>query len=349
MSFPEHLTRRHIANERSRIRRRRLFKRIAASFAIAIVAIGGSLVAYGAFFAAEFDANTNVVPQPFVAETLRPEPVQNDALTFLVMGTDTRGSLGSNLNATGSRSDTMLVVRISSDRNNIHVISIPRDSWVPIRGYGSGKINWALSYGGVKLAVDTVETLLDTRIDHVMLLDFTAVKEISTIVGGVPVDNPMAFDVRNETLEHFDKGPIVIEGNRALMFVRERHAFAEGDVSRIQNQQLFIGGFIDRVLSLDVLANPPKLTELTQSIGKSLLVDKGFNSGFIVGLGAQLAGISMENVTFLTLPFSGAGMQGVQFVVHVDMPAVRKLRQHLRKDTLVDYQQPALPSTADWP
>jgi anionic cell wall polymer biosynthesis LytR-Cps2A-Psr (LCP) family protein len=67
-------------------------------------------------------------------------------------------------------------------------------------------------------------------------------------------------------------------------------------VSRIQNQQRFIRGFIDKVLSFDVLANPNKLTKLSRSIGSSMLVDKGLNSGFIVTLGAQLAGISSDSV-----------------------------------------------------
>jgi anionic cell wall polymer biosynthesis LytR-Cps2A-Psr (LCP) family protein len=141
----------------------------------------------------------------------------------------------------------------------------------------------------------------------------------------------------------------VLEGDRALMFVRERHAFAEGDVSRIENQQRFIGGFIEKVLSIDVLANPDKLTKLSRSIGSSMLVDKGLNSGFIVTLGAQLAGISSDSVKFFTLPFTGAGMLGTQFVVHVDMPNLRKLRKNLRNDTLSTYTQPPLPPTSDWP
>jgi polyisoprenyl-teichoic acid--peptidoglycan teichoic acid transferase len=346
---PSPATRKEIARARTWQRRRRTLTRIAVIAGI-VLGVGASVaIGYAAFVAAQFDASTNIVPQPFVDETLRPTPAENDSRTFLVMGTDTRGSLGDDLNARGSRSDTILVVRVAADRQNIHVISIPRDSWVPIRGFGNGKINWALSYGGVKLAVDTIENLLDTRIDHTILIDFNGVRKISSLVGGVPVDNPVAFDVRGDTLEHFDKGRIVIEGERALMFVRERHAFAEGDVSRIANQQLFIKGFLNRLVSLDVIANPPRLTELFQSIGESLLVDKGFNSGFILGLGAELVGFSTDQITFLTLPFTSAEMLGTQFVVNVDMEQVRKIRKHLRSDSLSDYIPPALPSTVDWP
>ena len=342
-------TRKEIARVKTWQRRRRIITKIAVIVGVALGIGAGVAIGYASFVAAQFDASTNIVPEPFVEETLRPTPVENDSYTFLVMGTDTRGSLGDDLNARGSRSDTIMVVRVAADRQNIHVISIPRDSWVPIRGYGNGKINWALSYGGVKLAVDTIERLLDTRIDHTILIDFNGVRKISSLVGGVPVENPVAFDVRGDTLEHFKKGRIVVEGERALMFVRERHAFAEGDVSRIANQQLFIRGFINRVLSLDVLANPPRLTELFKSIGKSMLVDKGFNSRFILGLSADLVGFSTDQITFMTLPFTGAGMLGTQFVVDVDMQQVRKLRKHLRSDTLSDYTPPALPSTDDWP
>lgn len=342
-------TRKEISRARTWQRRRRTLTKIAVIVGITLGVSAGVAVGYASFVAAEFDASTNIIPQPFVEETLRPTPVENDSYTFLVMGTDTRGTLGDDPNARGSRSDTILVVRVAADRQSVQVVSIPRDSWVTIRGYGKGKINWALSYGGVKLAVDTIESLLDTRIDHTILIDFNGVREISSLVGGVPLENPVAFDVRGDTLEHFKKGRIVVEGERALMFVRERHAFAEGDVSRIANQQLFIKGFLDRVLSLDVIANPPRLTELSRSIGKSLLVDKGFNSAFILGLSAELAGFSTDHMTFMTLPFTSAGMLGTQFVVNVDMEQVRKIRKHLRLDTLSEYIPPVLPSTADWP
>jgi len=342
-------TRREVARRRNRQRMYKIAIRVALSVVSAILVVGVGLAGYGAYIAAQFDASVNVVDEPFTEPTKRPEPTEFGALNLLFMGTDTRGSLGSDLNATGSRSDTILFLHIAGDRKSIQVISIPRDSWVPIEGYGTGKINWALSYGGVKLAVSTIEKLLDAQVDHVALIDFTGVKKATTVIGGVPVDNPVSFDVFDGHLEHFLKGPLILEGDRALMFVRERHAFAEGDVSRIQNQQRFIKGFIEKVLSIDVLANPDKLTKLSQAIGSSMLVDKGLNSGFIVTLGAQLAGISSESVRFFTLPFTGAGMVGNQFVVHVDDVNLRQIRENLRNDTLGTYQQPPLPPTSDWP
>ncbi len=342
-------TRRQAARRRNRQRIQKIVIRVALYVVSAVLVVGVGLAGYGAYIAAQFDASVNVVDEPFVAPTLRPEPTDFGALNLLLMGTDTRGSLGTNLDATGSRSDTILFLHIAGDRKSVQVISIPRDSWVPIDGYGTGKINWALSYGGVKLAVSTIEDLLDAQVDHVALIDFTGVKTATTVIGGVPVDNPVSFDVFDGRLEHFKKGPLVLEGDRALMFVRERHAFSEGDVSRIQNQQRFIKGFIDKVLSIDVLANPNKLAKLSRSIGSSMLVDKGLNSGFIVTLGAQLAGISSDSVKFFTLPFTGAGMVGNQFVVHVDKPNLRQLRKNLRNDTLSTYSQPPLPPTSDWP
>jgi LCP family protein required for cell wall assembly len=349
MVDPNPMTRRDVARRRKHRRIQHVVTRVALSVLSAALVIGFGLTVYGVYVAAQFDASVAVVDEPFLEQTARPEPTDLGALNLLLMGSDTRGSLGTDLNATGSRSDTIMVVHVAGDRKSIQVISIPRDTWVPIEGYGMGKINWALSYGGVKLAVNTIENLIDAQIDHVAIIDFEGVKKVTTVIGGVPVDNPVSFDVFDGHLEHFLKGPLVLEGDRALMFVRERHAFAEGDVSRIQNQQRFIRGFIDKVLSLDVLANPEKLTKLTQSIGKSMLVDKGFKSGFIVPLAAQLATISGESVKFFTLPFSGAGMVGTQFVVNVDKTTLRELNKNLRNDTLDTYEQPQLPPTSDWP
>lgn len=342
-------TRRDASRRRDRQQVKKVLRRTALVLVSILLVVGGGAAGCGAYVAAQFDASVNLIEEPFAALTTRPEPTNFGALNLLLLGTDTRGSLGTNLNVTGSRSDTILFVNISSDRKSVQVISIPRDSWVPIKGYGTGKINWALSYGGVKLAVTTIENLLDAQINHVAIIDFTGVKMVATVIGGVPVDDPVAFDVFDGRLEHFAKGPLVLEGDRALMFVRERHAFAEGDVSRIANQQRFVRGFIDRVLSIDVLMDPVKWAKLFQSIGKSMLVDKGFNSGLVLTLGAQLAGISGDSVRFFTLPFTGAGMVGNQFVVHVDKPNLRQLRQELRNDTLGTYQQPQMPPTSDWP
>ena len=72
-------------------------------------------------------------------------------------------------------------------------MSIMRDNWVPIDGHGYNKINAALAFGGVPLMVSTVENFIDTRIDHVAVIDFEGFKGLTDALGGVTVSSPVAF------------------------------------------------------------------------------------------------------------------------------------------------------------
>lgn len=84
------------------------------------------------------------------------------------MGSDSRDAA----NSGAGRSDTLIVLHLSGDRRHAYLISFPRDMYVPIPGRGKNKINAAFAFGGPQLAVRTLEGLLDTRMDHVALIDF---------------------------------------------------------------------------------------------------------------------------------------------------------------------------------
>src|SRR5690606_401872 len=106
-------------------------------------------------------------------------------------------------------------------------MSIMRDNWVNIQGHGEAKINAAVAYGGIPLAVNTVENFIDARIDHVALIDFESFKGLTDAVGGVTVNNTIAFDSINGGHGFsFAQGEITLNGDEALAFVRERYAFS---------------------------------------------------------------------------------------------------------------------------
>lgn len=85
----------------------------------------------------------------------------SDDINFLIMGSDSRQSGGdpTDWQAGAQRSDVLMLVQITGDKKGVNVMSIPRDSWVDIPGYGQAKINAAYSYGGAGLAIQTVENL----------------------------------------------------------------------------------------------------------------------------------------------------------------------------------------------
>ncbi|BDZ39207.1 hypothetical protein GCM10025863_18210 [Microbacterium suwonense] len=134
------------------------------------------------------------IPAAKVFPTVRPTQVNPEAMNILMLGSDTRTGLGGGLDSIrGQRADTMLLVHLPADRSGVQVISFMRDNWVDIPGYGANKLNAALAFGGVPLLVQTLETLVDVPIDHVMITDFEGFTGLTDALDGVTVDNQIAF------------------------------------------------------------------------------------------------------------------------------------------------------------
>jgi LCP family protein required for cell wall assembly len=330
-----------------RNKRHRLRHVVIALIAVVVLAVGVVAV-YGLSLSRTFD-NAQEIATAFPAETLRPTvpdpPKAVDGTTptetaqnIMLLGSDTRGSTGPDVNTIrGQRSDTIMVVHIPADRKTIQVMSIMRDSWVPVAGYGDTKVNAALSYGGVPLAVQTVEGLINVRIDHVAVVDFQGFKGITDALGGVEVDNPIAFSPLHLQGQHFAAGPIQLNGDQALAFVRERYAFSDGDFQRVRNQQLFIKSVVKKTLTAQTLANPIKISGLIGALVPYLAVDSGFDSGYAAGLAYSLRNLRASDITFFTMPTLGTGMIQGQSIVKVDWNELAVIKERFRADTLNTY------------
>lgn len=125
-------------------------------------------------------------------------PAATESLTFLLVGTDSRSpepttgaeASGPEYVPGAQRSDVIMLFTLSPDRTGASVVSIPRDSWVPIPGRGLGKINTAYSYGGPTLLINTVEQLTQLRVDHFMVIDFAGFQQMTDAVGGSTCSSP---------------------------------------------------------------------------------------------------------------------------------------------------------------
>ncbi|MFJ5232780.1 LCP family protein [Kitasatospora sp. NPDC088391] len=300
------------ARRRSRAGRgRRTLKWTAGALGLVLVAGCG-----GAFYAYQhFNRNISSVKVQVGDESERPQAT--DALNILVIGTDSRVGLGREYGDEGStgHADTTLLFHISKDRSNATVLSIPRDLMVQIPDCQSGAkkipgearamFNTSLGQDGRDPGCTwkTVEKLTGVRINHFMMVNFEAVKTLSTAVGGVEVCASTNIDDPYSHLK-MAAGRHVVQGEEALAFVRTRHAVGlGGDLTRIPLQQQFISSMIRKMKSSDTLTSPTKLWNLADAATKALTVDDGIDDvNKLKDLALDISQVDTKNITFTTVP-----------------------------------------------
>ncbi|THA66134.1 LytR family transcriptional regulator [Streptomyces sp. A0958] len=247
----------------------------------------------------------------------------NAPLNILIIGTDKRtgkGNEGYGDKGSVGHADTNILFHVSEDRTNATALSIPRDLITDIpecrtkQEDGSEKVipgtthirfNTSLGQDGRDpgCTMDTVKELTGLTVDHFMMVDFNAVKELTTAVGGVEVC--LAKPVKDKD-SHLDlpAGKHKIQGEQALAFVRTRHSFGnQSDLDRIKVQQQFIGSMIRQMKSDDTLTSPTKLYKLADAATKALTVDSAIGTvKKLSSLAQELSKIDTKNITFVTMP-----------------------------------------------
>ncbi|MGO1538756.1 MAG: LCP family protein [Leucobacter sp.] len=270
----------------------------------------------------------------------RPEPTEvatgdRRPVNILILGSDSRESrtLAAD-DLIGFRSDAIMVAQLSLDRQKLTVMSIMRDNWVPIQGHADAKINAALSYGGLPLAVNTVENFIGVRIDHVALIDFESFRGLTDAVGGVTVNNEVPF-TSHHGKSVFPEGDITLHSGDALNFVRERYAFTDGDYQRVRNQQAYMKGLLVRLLSSETLSDPAQIIDTFQALQPYVLLDHDLDLRRLINLGLSAQDIQSEDVTFLTSPTLGTGASADgQSIVLPDWDAMDGVRNAFRSGTI---------------
>ncbi len=256
------------------------------------------------------------------------------AQTILLLGSDSRGSVDD------ARSDTMMIMRVPKDRKGVYIVSFLRDSWVYMDGYGYAKINASFSYGGLPLAVDTVESYLSTKIDHVMMIDFAGFKDVTDALGGVTVKNEVDFEITNgdTPVKHFEIGDIKLNGEEALQFVRERYSFIDGDYQRARNQQIFLEAVFREILSANTLANPGRIQQVVAAISPHVTTDSGITSDYLLSLAFSLRSMNANGIVSFTVPTAGIGTSDDgQSIVELDEERLETLANAFETDTLSEY------------
>lgn len=204
----------------------------------------------------------------------------NEPLTFLIMGVDSEHD-GLKANA-AFNGDTLMLVSFNPKTLKITMVSIPRDTYVPIacRKNAYSKINSAAA-SGTSCVIDTVSNFLDVDIDYYAKINFKGVVELVDAIGGVEVDvqapdynkhhvlgincggrfceqNSNRGTGKNEVI-YLDPGMQVLNGEQALAYSRSRYIYAGGDLDRIRHQQQVVEALMSKMLSFDSISDFQKI------------------------------------------------------------------------------------------
>jgi LCP family protein required for cell wall assembly len=217
-------------------------------------------------------------PQP------TPIPALDGVQNILLVGTDAR--IGEDV----SRTDTLVLVRLDQRNNRVSMLSIPRDLYVNVPGYGKNKINAAYPIGerrlgsgyGPALLKQTVGNLVGMPIDHFVMINFEGFKAVIDKLDGIYIDVPKEIDDSKYPMDeyegdvrtmkiHFDAGRQLMDGDRALIYARTRHA--DNDFGRNQRQQQVLMAIFDRIRGQGLLSQLTSLDDYTSVLSDYIRTD----------------------------------------------------------------------------
>jgi LCP family protein required for cell wall assembly len=251
----------------------------------------------------------------------------------------------------GYNTNTLILIHIPANGKKAVAVSIPRDNYVDVPGYGMKKIKEAYSYAkyaedsklykegveqptrerlsrdaGRVATLATVSKFLDVPIDHFAEVNMIGFYDLANALGGIQVCLNKAVNDTQYSGAVFPAGLQTISGADALKFVRQRHGLPNGDLDRTHRQQAFIAGVITKFRTQGIFGDIGKISGLLDVAKKDVVIDSGFD---VIGFLPQAKALTGGNIKFHTLPIEGYVMRKGQSVNLVDEIKIRKFVKDL--------------------
>jgi len=261
-------------------------------------------------------------------------PADQPGTNYLIVGSDSRKGLtseeqkdlktGKDIDNGGrGRTDTIMMLHAGAGKPVL--VSIPRDSLVPIPGYGTQKINASYAFGGPELLIQTLESDTGVHIDQYVEIGFAGVVKLVDAVGGVQIcpkedakDKDSGLDVK--------KGCQEADGKTALAYARTRHAYATGDIQRVQNQREVIAGLGAKLRSPATVIDPIRYYQVINGGAAVVTVDEGASIPAMAKFGLALSSAMGSAGLNCNVPIS-------DLAVHWDAVRAPQFWDHLKTDT----------------
>jgi LCP family protein required for cell wall assembly len=290
--------------------RMRLLGGVAVALAIGLVAV--SLTAY-----LKYRSVWDSIQRVQVSGLGDRPPQFTTAMNILLIGSDSRSGANQGFGAgiSGQRSDTIIVLHLAPGGHSAIVLSIPRDSVVPVlscppeagtpgQAAQPGQmeqINATFAYGGPGCLWKTVEQTTHLRIDHFIELNFTGFEHVINDIGGVSICLPFAI---NDPLSRLRLGPGVhhVGGAEALAFWRARYIGEGSDLQRIERDQYLMAAVLQGVEHSDLLGSPSRLLSVITDVARSMTTDSGLDVSTMIHIVESLRQMQPGTVQFIELP-----------------------------------------------
>ncbi len=248
-----------------------------------------AVIGFGVRFALDLARMTGS-SNPFAfLGALQRTPLKNDngRVNFLVAG-NSADNVG---HAGGELTDSIMLLSMDTKKNTAMMLSIPRDLWVDVPGYGHSKINAAYARGGMETLKDVVEDNLDLEVHYTALINYAAFRDLVDAVGGITItinssdrrgiyDSSLDWTSRTCcALAKYPNGPVQLNGKQALNLARARgegrgsYGFPQADFTRTEHQRLMLLGIREKAMSSSTLLNPVKLSNMMSAIGTNVSTD----------------------------------------------------------------------------
>jgi LCP family protein required for cell wall assembly len=267
---------------------------------IGLIAVGVGVYAYTIYN--DIQKTTEVIHKPIKKSDKREEQVsveKKQPFSILLLGVDHRpGDKG--------RSDSMILMTVNPTDNKTEIVSIPRDTRTTIVGKGKiDKINHAYAFGGVQMAVSTVENFLNIPIDYYVKVNMEGFQDIVNAVNGVEVMNDLDFTWDGN---HFKKGKLHLNGKEALSFTRMRELDPRGDFGREMRQRQVIEAVLKRGASVSTLST---YTDVLKAIQNNIETNLTLNDMITIQKDYREAA---SNVNEVQITGKGTKIDGIYYL-----------------------------------
>ena len=253
---------------------------------------------------------------------------EDNEVLFLMMGVDVPDAK----NAKTTRTDTMMLIKANFDEGSLDLLSLPRDTRLPVNG-NMDKLNHAHVYGGTPLTIKTLKEFMDIDLNYYVKVDYRAVSSIVDAIGGVDLYVPRRMEYHDTTAGqefHVDlyEGQQTLDGNQAMQFLRWRknnaqtRGYVDGDVGRIEAQQYFMTELMKQTLQAKNIIKLPQMVNTYFDY-----VDTNIPMSAVLK-GVTMAGnMDMDKVNMQTLPGDGQYIGDVSYFVYDEIEAEKVISE----------------------